>query len=610
MDGEQLMTGSPTDLPTPASGPETRIQKEQRIFREQMARLVNTIVNNMFDLKARSALNRLAWLTLLFFGLGFLISLKPHPLSEWTQALQDCFLYLFNPAFAVRYYNGNPLINLFWLGFDAYFNPYTLQHLPIFLIPFFIAHQAASFYLADIFELRNVSIARKFIRQVALTGSKDSIRFTEGEVLQEHFESPIYQIGGPGKVIVDLDSIVLFEKADGRPHVIGPTEKEPGGKAELEGFERVRQVIDLRDHHIHLNDSEQKPVRSRSLDGIPVSATDVRMMYSIYRGEKPTPTPDLPYPFTQESVEQLVYKSTSKVLLDQQYSSGYVFKGMDSIINLVRGEFSKFMSEKKLIEYLASIAKPEVDKAEERENAILEEANRVLSPHESIEKDEKKVPPIPSFTPRHEITSLFSQFTKKFTLEARKKGMELHWVGIGTWKIPSEIVPEKHLEAWKLSGENIGRGDEKALKDLRLEAELQKTLSLIQNVPLAAYHEVVNKHPKRDDAIRDLLFEYQRLINDNFELLHNRKKRIPPTLVVARHFVRSKIGHYVPRPPPPLPASQRGDDLYQQLLKKIGFFEAIEELIDLEREFEPDASLEELLDKINRDWDLDIEGKW
>ena len=602
-----------TSPPPDQNNLETSFQKERRVFWEQMERLGNNIVNNLFDLKANSARSRLLWLIFLLLGVWFVIGLKPHPVGEWRRILRECFLYLFNSEFAGRYQGTNPLINFFSFGIDAYFNSYTLWILPIFLVTFFIAYQAASFYLADIFELEDVRIARKFIRRVALTGSNDTIRFTEGDILQEHRDSPVFRIGGPGKVTVDLDTIVLFEKADGRPRIIGPTEKERRGKAELEGFERLRQVVDLRDHHIHLNDLDKKSqsVKSRSLDGIPVAATDVRLMYSIYRGENSKPTLDLPYAFTGESVEQMVYKSTSKVLLDQQFTSSHQFKGMEGIVGLVSGELSKFMSEKNLIEYLANISKLEVDKAKEQENAVFKEASEVLAPHETPEKVGKDDQAAPSFVQRPEITNLFSQFTTKFTDDAHKKGLELHWVGVGTWKIPSEIVPEKHFEAWKLSRENMDRGSDKSLNDLREKTKLQKTISLIQDVPLAAYHEANDKHPdRREDAIQALLSDYLGLFNDNFYLLKNNKKHIPPTLVAAIHYMRRNFGHYISYPRPPSPHTPREDELYEELLKKIGFFEVIEQLINLEREYEPEASREKLLEKIDRDWDLDIEGKW
>jgi hypothetical protein len=97
-------------------------------------------------------------------------------------------------------------------------------------------------------------------------------------------------------------------------------------------------------------------------------------------------------------------------------------------------------------------------------------------------------------------------------------------------------------------------------------------------------------------------------LSKNYDFLHNRRKRIPPTLVAAMYFILLKFGRIIQHPP--LPAPQAENELYQQLLRKIGFSDVIEQLIQLEREFDPDASREKLLEKINSDWDLDMEGKW
>ena len=111
--------------------------------------------------------------------------------------------------------------------------------------------------------------------------------------------------------MVDIDSVALFEKPDGTPRVIGPTGKEPNGKAMLTGFERFRQAIDLRDHYIELrHNNKTSAVKSRSRDGIPVTATDVQFMFSVYR-DKQEPDDNNPYPFSQKAIEQLVYKATS-----------------------------------------------------------------------------------------------------------------------------------------------------------------------------------------------------------------------------------------------------------------------------------------------------------
>src|SRR6266498_479294 len=228
-----------------SAGPagESALQKEQYLFNELFSRLIDAFLNRIFDLRPQKAFRRMWYLLILLLVSGFLISLRTYPIILWAQHLQDIFLYLLNPAYA-RSYIGNPFSNFATFIYQAFTDPATLQYFPIFLAPFFIALQSAAIYLADVFELEHVSVARRFIWAVALTGSDETIRITQGDISEEHRESPTYLIGGPGKVIVDLDSVALFEKPDGTPRVIGPTYKETRGKATLEGFERFRQAID------------------------------------------------------------------------------------------------------------------------------------------------------------------------------------------------------------------------------------------------------------------------------------------------------------------------------------------------------------------------------
>jgi hypothetical protein len=400
------------------------------------------------------------------------------------------FLYIFNSDFRANY-SGNAINDFFMFMYNAFTDPHTLQYIPILLAPFFIALQSAAIYLGDIFELENVSIARKFISEVALTGSDETIRVKEGDVAQEHRQSPTYLIGGPGKVIVDLDSVALFEKPDGTPHVIGPTGREPRGRATLDGFERFRQAIDIRDHYADLRDQDPRSqsVKSRSRDGLPITATDVRLMFSVYRGENPKKTNQFPYPFSPDAIEKIVYKASSRVTPDQPNPSAYEFSWVNNMIGLIRGRLGSFMSERKLSDYLASIGMPEFERAKQSEEQIAEQIRELTQQtNETIKQNEMKPPP--AFTPRYKITNLFSEFAEDFTRSARNSGVELHWIGVGTWKTPVEIVPEQHLEAWKIAQENLRNGSDESLKKSENEAMLQKTVALIHSVPLGAYAQI------------------------------------------------------------------------------------------------------------------------
>jgi hypothetical protein len=510
---------------TPNLPIESTLQKERRLFWELFDRLINSMLNWLFDLRPERAQRRMRNLIILFPLIGFLICLIYYPLGLWAGYIQDIFLYLLNPAYAASYV-GDPFTKFFSFAYQAFSDPRVLQYFPIFLAPFFIALHLAALYLADIFELEDVAVARSFVSEVALSGSDETIRITQGKIADRHLESPNYLIGGPGKVVVDLDTVALFERADGTTHVIGPTGTEPYGRATIEGFERFRQAIDVRDHYVELRDQDSKSqsVRGRSRDGIPITATDVRLMFSIYRGENPQPSAEFPYPFMKDAIERIIYKSVSRVTPDQKDPSAYEFSWINNMIGLIRGRLGGFMSERNLTEYLASIGTPEFEKAKQREELIAEQVRRLTQPDD--ESKAKAPKPPPEFTPRHQVTSLFSQFAEDFTKSARNNGVELHWIGVGSWKTPPEIevVSEKHLEAWKLSQENMKNGSQEAMNKAENQATLEKMESLIRNVPIDAYLDIIGvprkqfykKQPpkKSDHKLRDSNFDDDFVFSD------------------------------------------------------------------------------------------------
>lgn len=549
MAGEQLNMNASVSSSAPlGTAVESNLKKELRLFSELFSRFVDALLNRMFDLRPEKATRRLTYLIILFVIANVFISLifyPPNMPNGWGLHIQHVFLYLFTPGFA-NSYPGNPFLNLFVFVAQVFTDPRILQYAPIFLASFFIALHCAALYLADVFELEDISVARSFIWSVALSGSEDVIRISQGNILEEYQLSPAYLIGGPGKVIVDLDSVALFERADGTPHVIGPTAKEPGGRATLEGFERFRQAIDIRDQYVDLRDqdSRSRSVKSRSLDGIEVTATDVRLMFSVYRGGVP-PSAEQPYPFSKEAVEQIIYKATSRVTPEFASPSTYEFSWITKMIGLIRNELSTFMSRHKLSAYLASIGLPELEKLKHREDAIIEQAQRLTQSEQGfLGSNKQKI--IPEFQSRYKITNLFTQFADEFTKRARNIGVELHWIGVGTWKAPVEIISERHLEAWKLSNENLYRESDEVLHDLEKEAIMQKTVSLIQDVPVAAYMSVVagddNEHKK---SMRSLLLAYHQQLIEVAEFMRAKGESVPPSIEEAITHINNMFGHFL-----------------------------------------------------------------
>ncbi len=518
--------------------PETALQRERRIFNEVSTRLVDAFLNRIFDLRPEKARNRMTYLLFLFLISGFVVSMivsADHTLPKWIERAQLFFSYLFNSSVAqtAALQGRNYVTEFFVFAWGALTDPRTLQYLPIVLAPFFIALHAAGLYLADIFELDEVPAARSFIWEVALSGSDKSTRITKGEFSEEDRSSPNYLIGGPGKVTVDLDSVALFEKPDGTPHVIGPTGKEKGGKATIDGFERFRQAIDIRDQHVEL--SNEDAVKSRSLDGIPITATDVRLMFSVNRDGK-KPTVEEPYPFNPKAIEKLVYSAGSKVTPDQSNPSAFEFSWINNMISLIRSKLGGFMSERNLTVYLASIGQPEFEKAKQREEVISQQERQMVSPTDEPPKG-KEIKPPPEFTARYKITNLFTQFAEEFTKTARDRGVELHWIGVGTWKTHLDVVPEKHLEAWKLSRENLGKGSDDAFKKFENETILLKMMTLIQDVPIASFNNKILEAEDRRNAMRTLLLDYRQQLVETAELMKAKGERVsPPTLQAIAHI--------------------------------------------------------------------------
>ncbi|MFN3741112.1 MAG: hypothetical protein ACK4VW_00385 [Anaerolineales bacterium] len=464
--------------------------------------------------------------------------------------LQELFSQLLNPTQA-------PAVSLARLSAELFF--FLLKALILFLLPALLAFHFASLYLSDLFELEDVAISREFILAVSLFGSSRVLHISEGEVAEEDRRSPIYLIGGPGRVQIALDSAALFELPDGRPHVIGPTIAEPTTPKRarqhrgtpsrdplikntplLSGFERLRlPVIDLRDQFLGSPGGEPEIVYGRSQDGIPVEAHDIRFVFSISRGGQ-NPTLQHPYPFDERAIEALVYGLFSRVQEDERVPSVLSTDWKTTMRNLIRNELSRFISTHPLNEFLASYGDPEIEQMEQR-NAALRDELLSIDPQQPAAPPKSPEKP-PEFTPRTQIKSLFDRFTGTFGNTARQRGVELYWVGIGTWKTPSEIIPQHHEEAWKISRENLRRGSAEILEELEKEAEVEEILRRIQSVPLGTFHEYAKESPRR--IKRALIQEYCEQIKEARDLLLRKHKLTYEELQeLQKHNARERLIH-------------------------------------------------------------------
>lgn len=518
--------------------PRTPLDHEAETLGRNLRRLRDCVINRTFDLTLEGARRRRSTLVLLFFLLVALIVVALHPQpDEWSTRLRAIFIALFNPRQADLV---TPTVDLLTFAFGSW--PNMLRYVPLLLFPYFAAIHLASLYLADIFE-KPVGIAREFITEVALHGGSETAQIREGEFVKKE-ESRIYAIGGPGHVEVDRNSVVLFEKPDGRPHVIGPT---VDGAVLIDGFERFRAAIDLRDQHADLRDQDNREIKSRSLDGILISATDVSMRFGIWRGGKPRSLKE-PYPFKGDDVVQdLVYGQSMTVRKESKLKGA--FEDIQPpigppMVGAIRGELGRFMGDRKLTEYLSSYGDLEIRAAQRQAQSVLEQTQKVI-PHGEPGPEVTAPSEPPTFVPRPDLSA---RFHESFAKQANARGVQLDWIGVGTWKTSVDAVLNHHLDAWKLSIENAARGSESAINGAAAEAAQQKTIQIIQEVPLARHHENQQKDPAMPhrEAVKRLLVSYREQAFETREIILKKGKpeerELLPFIDAAIDYVDELLG--------------------------------------------------------------------
>jgi hypothetical protein len=582
-------------------------------FRRLSGRYLEHWLNGFFDLSLRGPFRRFQWISgfsLLVITAGILLN-GPGLLSH----LIRLFPAILRPGTTQFDFFGEAFYYLALAGYLA---------IPILACRYY-AFEISANYLADVFDLKDVGIARTFIEQLSLKGGGQSVHVRGGKIVEEDLDSPLVKIGGPGRVIVEFDSAVLFERPDGTPHVIGPTGNSDDSEEEfveegditiLDGFERFRQSIDLRDHYIGNPSGEPMTIQGRSLDGFPISAADVRAVYSVRRspdGKRTTPSKELPYPYTRRSIEDLVYQSAATVLTEGPHPSDLARPWTSAIQTLIRGAVGEFMSENNLSEYLASFGAPEVELAESQERTIQFQRYEITADQSST--TDPPVIPQPKFHPRTELSSIFSQLSHRFTQRAHYRGVDLNWIGVGTWKIPdkiaSDIISGQHVQAWQINRDNVAHGSEQALEAVFNEAYLAQKVRLIQNVPLAAYRESVMGGSR--GGKKALTMAYWELLGEAADLYYAAGDPLPRELEAALYRIESLLfreQHYVgsrptklraapPQPEektPPAPSSYKEARLYPKLLRVCdGDYKKAEWLIEYEGKKNPNLNREQVI---------------
>ena len=356
------------------------------------------------------------------------------------------------------------------------------------------------------------------------------------------------------------------------------------------------------------------------------------MVYKVRSGESQR-TFKHPHPYADEAIHQLVYNEvrpvTSSGIAPKRSQSGGTQRSptglqMQAIVSIIRRELGKFMGQYKLTRYLASYGTLEYENARAREEEIGKLGHSVADTNDPVEI--RQVSPPPEFEARPKITSLFTEFTNQFSKSVKDGSVELHWIGVGTWKPPVDIVPEQHLDAWRLSLDNLFRGSKIAIDSLGQDVKIKEKIRLIQDVPLARFQADKISGKDYKYIAQNLLVAYREQLVKIENLLKESQLNIPDEIPWAIWFLEDilgiKHGPWVRGsvPPPSKPKPQKSSsgaatgpssplpsdekEAYEYLVQITGHDrDRADRLIELERSKDPRANRMMLIQRaIERFW--------
>jgi len=280
-------------------------------------------------------------------------------------------------------------LDAFWQTASAFLTARVLVTFIPIVAALWLGLRIGAHYLADLFELPDTSLASRYL-WTALFGL-DVLSYSRLDVATGYIEqldpgNPLMAIGGPGYLRIYLGHAAVVESLEGKPNVYGPARLRF-----LSGFERIRDVVDLRDQVGRVD-----LVRAITRDGIEVQARDAQIVFRVYRGEGKERSLEEPYPFDDASIRHLVYARPVEEAGRRRWA--------DALPDRVRSEIRSFVEGSTIEEFLALRPKPASG-----------------APTGSFE------------IPREALTARFH--TPEAARRLRADGLELDWVGVGTWEL-------------------------------------------------------------------------------------------------------------------------------------------------------------------------------
>ncbi|GAP10180.1 hypothetical protein BECAL_01341 [Bellilinea caldifistulae] len=489
---------------------------------DQIQRWFERLISRTLQLDQTTSTLRGLFVAILFFATILFYTAARHPIGQLGTAL----LGLLVPAVVPR--DLTPIQYLFSALGNTFFSLDVLLMTAAIGLPFLLALEFAALYQADIYEIANTSVSRRFILQSAFAIPKyQTLEIKEEKLSAEQRKSPFIQIGGPGIVKPNPEFAVIFERLDGNPHFIraGMSKKD----RTLQGFERLRRIIDVRDHTFHY-----EKIIGRTKDGIKIEIQDVNLLFSIWRQSGNTPLNN-PYPAHLRDLYWLTY---------QQVGEHWTH----AMTELVEDHLLRFIQDHTMSEILSAVGEPEIRRQVALESTIhrLAYGQPLRRPLRFIYSPQMPQPLTPpSFIPRPQLSNFFKSFTQEFPLAARQRGLRLEWINVGTWNTTHPILLDQHIEAWRLTSENMTRSSPRVLEEIRNQARLQTYQRIIQQDIFLSIAQLTQQGYQPDQIYYEIVRYFEIQVSKIIAEMTAQGKAIPSRLLTARQCLHTALENYL-----------------------------------------------------------------
>lgn len=366
----------------------------------------------------------------------------------------------------------------------SFLSPQVLIFVLPVLVAILLSFHLGARYLADLFELESTSIAYRYLLGSVLGLRYPRLTIDAGDVANLDQQNPLLRIGGPGYLKLHLGFAAVFETMEGQPRIYGPSAGH--SRYFVQGFERLRDVIDLRDQLREVDE-----IRTLTKDGIVVHARDVQIVFRAFSSYRRND--DGTYQADPRSMLNLAYGGIAdKVGLP---------RWTETLPTLAVRELKSYVAARTLEEFLAL-------PSDNAQNFHI---------------------------PRRELTASFHTQERKQRL--RDRGLELVWVGVGTWEVRDDQIPSTDLEiaagqtltgvardesrAHRLrSSEHLGR--QRQLREFALQREVILELIAAWNEGQLSdryrCYELLNRLRRRLMDLKSRVEAAQRLDPGSFDL--------------------------------------------------------------------------------------------